>query len=98
MIELEKPRTKYGYIELPKEILSYLKAGCQIKQIGQNKRCNFDRTPEYWLINPMTWEVRLHESHVRALETLELITVDSGTGGSWFSKANFSIPKLQPAG
>lgn len=93
--KLTRPETKYGYIESPKEILAYLKARCEIKQIGRNKQCIDGKTPEYWLIAPaMAWEIRLHEIHVRAMETLELINVDSGDGTSWFSRANFSIPNI----
>ncbi|WP_305910560.1 hypothetical protein Q9L42_020595 (plasmid) [Methylomarinum sp. Ch1-1] len=97
--KLAKPNTKYGYIESPKEIIAYLKAGCEIKQIGFNKTHIEGPTPAYWLKPPgvLTWEVRLHEVHVRALETLELITVDSGDGKCWFSRADFSVPSLKSA-
>jgi hypothetical protein len=92
---LKKPKTKYGYIESPKYIISYLKAGCEIRQTGKDRLSFDDRTPEYSLVSPgMAWVVRLHEIHVRALETLELIIVDSCGGGVWYSRANFSIPSI----
>ncbi len=91
---LKQPATKYGYIESPKDILAYLKSGCEIKQIRRDKRFPDDLV-EYWLVAPgMSWQYRLHEVHVKALETLELVIVDSGNGNTWFSRANFSIPSV----
>lgn len=92
--KLKPPATKYGYIESPKAILAYLKAGCEIRQIGRDRRCSDDIT-EYWIVAPgMAWEARLHEVHVKALETLELVRVDSCSGNTWFSRENFSIPTI----
>lgn len=94
--KLTKPETDCGYLKSPKLILAYLKAGCEIKQIGHDRRFFSDKVPEYWLIAPgLAWEIRLLEHHVKALETLDLICLDSGSGNAWyFSKADFSIPSL----
>lgn len=82
----------------PKQILAYIKQGCEIKQVGDNPRFLNDSKPipKYYLLAPnQQWEYELEPKHVQALETLELITVDCCGGNYWVSKASLDIPKIE---
>ena len=97
---LQKPecRPYTNTVASPKQILAYLKQGCEIKQVGQNRRFINDCTPmpKYFLIAPnLQWEFELDSKHVQALETLELIQVDCCGGNYWLSKASLDIPKIE---
>ena len=101
---LEKPTCHHPYsnvVASPKQLLGYLKAGCEIKQVGQNENPLLIRPqfPKYYLVAPnLQWEYELEPAHVKALETLELISVvcsvSSAEGDCWMSKADFSIPAI----
>lgn len=85
-------------VAYPKQLLAYLKAGCEIKQVGENRRYLNDGKPDpkYYLIAPnLQWEFELEPRHVQALETLELISVDCCGGNYWISKENFNIPAIK---
>lgn len=97
---LQKPecRPYTNTVSSPKQILAYLKQGCEIKQVGQSPRFLNDGKPlpKYYLLAPnLQWEFELDPKHVQALETLELITVDCCGGNYWLSKASLNIPAIQ---
>lgn len=96
---LKKPECRpwTNTVASPKQILSYLKQGCEIKQIGDNPRISDGKPlPKYYLLSPhQQWEFELDREHVLALEKLELITVDCCGGNYWISKANFSCPVIE---
>ena len=66
--KLKQPVTKYGYIESPKDLFAYLKAGCEIKQIGRDRTTLEGRYPEYWLIAPgLIWKLDCMKLMLRLL-------------------------------
>lgn len=94
---LPLPETKgwKNTVAHPKDLLAYLNLGCEIKQVGADKRYLSDADPIYYLIAPnMQWEFQLEARHVQALEALQLIRVYSGDGYCWISKADFNIPVI----
>ncbi|WP_196161778.1 hypothetical protein [Reinekea sp. G2M2-21] len=81
----------------PKLVLAYLKAGCEIEQIGRDLTF-YGKQPTYSLKPPgQLWECSLKPEIVVALETLKLIEVDSGNGTTYWSKADFSLPEIPTA-
>lgn len=82
-------------IESPKELLAYLKMGCELKQIGCNALPGDKRQPIYRLTAPFQqWEVGVASCHAVALETLGLVEVDCCGGNYWISKGNFELPVI----
>lgn len=99
MLVIPECRPYSNTVASPKQLLGYLKAGCEIKQVGQNEQ-PLRTKPKYYLIAPnLQWEFELDSEHVKALETLELIAVDcsvaSSEGCYWMSKADFAIPDIK---
>jgi len=82
-----------GFVAYPKDILAYLKAGCGIKQLGMDQRYQSTPSSAFLLFAPMEkWEVRVNPDHVRAMEKLDLLEIDSAAGNTWYLKGSFSIP------
>lgn len=98
MDRLPKPELKpfSKYVASPKQLMAYLKLGCEVKQVGQNHIPGTNDHPLYYLIAPdLQWEVELLPKHVQALEALELIEVDCSVDNYWISKQSFEIPKVR---
>lgn len=94
---LVKPELKDGYVSSPKVLLAYLKEVCELRQVGKSWRTTADKTPDYYLVVPgQAWEVRVHPSQAQALETLNLVSIDSSSGDEiWNSTIDLSLPAVE---
>lgn len=93
---LRKPELTNGSLSDPKALIAYLKAGCEIRQVGFDGKPGSSHFPEHFLLAPnAVWQVRVKADHVNALETLGLLQIDSQRETEWLSRLNVSLPTLQ---
>jgi len=79
-----------GFIRAPNDLMDYLIAGCQVKQLGHLQRRHNDLPIQYFLIpGDETWEVKVPPHHFEALVTREKVFLAKNYGNgisTWLTR------------